>query len=778
MAWPGFRQWVSGIQGQLVLGLLAVVVVISVLNTLVASYLQSEFFTEAMDSDARQHVAGLAKAAEPLLAGDSAHHILATLESQIDGRSTLSLTVYDAAGAVRLRVPADAPPRGTPPSVEQVATGVFHEAFVTGDGVQVWRHAAPVMSLDGATIAGVLELETSLAVLQTARQRSLLIHLLMLAVLGVAGLAVSLLAARRISAPIRQLANHAEAVSMTVPTDPVPTVGAREIQALARAMNRMLGNLHRSMARLRESEARYRGLFDRMPDVALELDADGVVLAVNSAVDQLGLAPAEVVGQPVRVLVADADAARVTATVAHAVGGGALTTTGLRLRAPGAEQRWGELRVALRDRGDDPERSGTEGPRLVAILRDVTERKRADDEVAHAQRVLSIHTLASGISHEFNNVMATIIGTGSLLLQRPDLPDEVARELGRITEMARRGADLSAQVLSYTRRSGEQVSSSDLADVIRETMDLLVRTLDKRIEILVDSPPTLPPVKGDPTRLQQVLLNVGINAGDAMPEGGTLRIDARPLSVTRKADADRWGVARGEYVDVAVRDSGAGMDRAVLARIFEPYFTTKQPGEGTGLGLSVVYGTIRGLGGGVDVESVPAEGTTFHLLLPVADEAAAPAAAARARRRPTQEQFAAATGQTILVVEDEPDLRELSRRVLERRGYRVYGAADGFEAEAIMRDRGADVDLVLLDVNLPRRDGAATYDVLRGMWPALPVVIVSAGGVTDHRISGLLRRGALTLLRKPYEFEELLDVVVQALTGGDTGETPRVGATN
>lgn len=766
MPFARIRRWASGIQGQLVLGILAVVVVITLLNGLVSSYLHAHFFSESLDADTRQRIVSLARFAAELLEVGQDERTLAPLAAQLDSPAVRAIGLYEPTGQPLLfqsAVEGDAPAQ--PPTADTDA-GVVRRTLVTSDDVRVWRYFAPVRTADDGPLLAVLQLDLSLAILTGARDRSLAVNALMLVVILAAGLAVSLLAARRIAGPIRQLARHAEAVSVTIPTTPVPATGAREIRALARALNRMLRNLRLSMARLRESEARYRGLFDRMPDVALELDAQGRVLAVNAAVAHLGHRPEALVGQSVGLLVAESDVPQVLEAVSNAVKTGALTTTSMRLRCQAPELRFGELRAALRERGkaDSADEVGGEGPRLVAILRDVTERKRADDEVAHAQRVLSIHTLASGISHEFNNVMATIIGTGALLATRPDLPEEVERELKRIVDTARRGAALSSQVLTYARRTSEQKSSCDLEPVIRDTMDLLSRTLDKRIEILVRSPSVLPRVKGDPTRLQQVLLNLGINAGDAMPGGGTLTIETKPLAIARKADADRWGVERGDYVHIDVRDTGHGMDDAVLRRIFEPYFTTKQAGAGTGLGLSVVYGTIRGVGGGIDVESRPGAGTVFHLLLPVAEAGSSRVEVAAPRRRPSRERLAAVTGRSILVVEDEPDLRELARRVLERRGYRVYAAADGFEAEAIVRERGATLDLVLLDVNLPRRDGVATFDTMRALRADLRVVIVSAGGVTDQRISDLLRRGALTLLRKPYEFEELEEVVVQALS--------------
>jgi PAS domain S-box-containing protein len=775
MPWPRLTGWISGIQGQLVLGLLSVVLLITLLDTLASTWLHRRFFAEALDGEARARIGQLATTTAAVLADDdgNAPALAAILTPAADDPAVRGIGLFGPDGEP-LFFRSSIPNRSltaAPPA--EARTDVVRHAVVAPNGEDLWVYHAPVRRTGAAPAApgaplGVLQVEVSLAPLDDALDRSVWLHALMLLVIVPAGVALSLLCARRIAAPVRALANHAEAVSISIASAPVPATGAREIQALAGAINHMLRTLRSSMARLRQSEARYRGLFDRMPDVALELDAEGRVLAVNEAVGQLGVRPAELVGQSLGRLVAESDVPLALSAVKQALETRTLTTTAVRLRCPAPELRFGELRAALHQDGGAPADGGQNaGPRLVAILRDVTESRRASDEVAHAQRVLSIHTLASGISHEFNNVMAMIIGTGSLLTTRPDLPAEVEREVKRIVETARRGAALSSQVLSYARRTGEQQAAADLDAVIRDTMDLLSRTLDKRIEILVRSPSALPRVKGDPTRLQQVLLNLGINAGEAMPGGGTLAIEAKPLTIHRKVDADRWGVERGSYVQIEVRDTGHGMDEAVLRRVFEPYYTTKQPGAGTGLGLAVVYGAVRGLGGGIYVDSHPNEGAAFHLLLPVAGPPAARGqeGAAAPRRRPSRDRLAPVSGRTLLVVEDEPDLRELARRVLERRGYTIFEAADGFEAEAVLREHAAEIDLVLLDVNLPRRDGAATYDVLRELRPTLPVVIVSAGGVTDQRIADLLRRGALTLVRKPYEFEELEDVVARALTG-------------
>jgi len=769
MPWPRLTAWVSGIQGQLVVGLLSVVLVITLLDTLVASWLHNRFFAEALDGAARSNIEHLARSAARALEAGDGPAALQVLGSTTGNPLLPSVGLYGPAGEERFfrsRIPDRTPMK---PPLAGLRQGIVREALTAPDGQSLWTYFAPLVATQGpasgaAPLLGVLQVDVSLGPIEEARDQSLWFHALMLLVVVPAGVALSLLGARRIAAPIRQLARHAEAVSASVHSAPVPAEGAREIRALAGAINRMLRTMRSSLARLQESESRFRGLFDHMPDVALELDPEGRILAVNEAVTRLGRQPDEVVGQSLGLLVAESDVSLALSAVKQALESRTLTTTAVRLRCPAPELRFGELRAALRREATPPAKGHeAEGPRLVAILRDVTGSRRASEEVAHAQRVLSIHTLASGISHEFNNVMATIIGTGSLLTARPDLPDDVACELKRIVDTARRGAALSSQVLSYARRTSEQQATADLEAAIHDTMDLLSRTLDKRVEILVRSPSALPRVKGDPTRLEQVLLNLGINAGDAMPNGGTLTIEAKPVTIHRKADADRWGVDRGAYVEIDVTDSGHGMDPAVLRRVFEPYFTTKQAGAGTGLGLSVVYGTVRGLGGGIYVDSKPNEGAVFHLLLPVADGGATAAEVAVPRRRASRDNLAPVSGRTLLVVEDEPDLRELARRVLERRGYSVFAAADGFEAEAFVRDRGADIDLVLLDVNLPRRDGVATFDVLRGLRPTLPVVIVSAGGVTDQRIADLLRRGALTLLRKPYEFEELEDLVAQAL---------------
>lgn len=414
------------------------------------------------------------------------------------------------------------------------------------------------------------------------------------------------------------------------------------------------------------------------------------------------------------------------------------------------EARWSLLRDA------------NGAPRSVlAINTDVTERKKIEAQFLRSQRVESIGTLAGGLAHDLNNLLSPIVLSVSLL--RDALPDGPMRKIvDTIEQSAHRGTHLVQQVLSFARGVEGAHVAVHLSDVVREISTIMQTTFPKNVTFSSHLPPDLWLVRGDPTQLSQILLNLCVNARDAMPEGGRLRISAQNRALDEQETAAQPTLKPGRYVTLEVSDTGIGMGPEVIERIFEPFFTTKELGKGTGLGLSAVRGIVRSHGGTISVDSTPGRGSTFRILLPAQDEAGAPlpASAPAARIR--------GNGEVILVVDDEASILQVTQETLQLHGYRVLTAVDGAQAMALFALRRAEINLVLTDLMMPVMDGYAFIAALQRIEAKVPIIAVS--GVGDE-VSGqrLARAGVHQVLTKPFSAESLLADIARGLAAGKPG---------
>ncbi|MCK6488503.1 MAG: PAS domain S-box protein [Planctomycetes bacterium] len=379
------------------------------------------------------------------------------------------------------------------------------------------------------------------------------------------------------------------------------------------------------------------------------------------------------------------------------------------------------------------------------VDRDVSERLQLEERLRHAEKMEAIGQLAGGVAHDFNNQLAGILGFAELIEQRVAEP-AVRRHARCIITAAQRSADLTRELLAFARKGQYLRVAVDLHQVVAETVAILSRSIDRRIELRQRLLASTSLVTGDPSQLQNALLNLGLNARDAMESGGVLEF------ATTVVD-DPAG--SGRRLRVEVSDTGCGMDADVLAHLFEPFFTTKPPGKGTGMGLAAMYGTVRNHGGTVAVRSAPGQGTTFTLLLPLAAGDAAPPA-------PVAAPAAHGGGRRILVVDDEPMLRELLAVTLRELGHAVELAEDGLQALARHRAAGGAFDLVILDLVMPGLDGRDTFHRLRQADPGIRVLLASGYSIAgDAR--ALLDAGAVGFVQKPFQREELLRQVAAAL---------------
>ncbi|MGB7210578.1 MAG: PAS domain S-box protein [Pyrinomonadaceae bacterium] len=397
-------------------------------------------------------------------------------------------------------------------------------------------------------------------------------------------------------------------------------------------------------------------------------------------------------------------------------------------------------------------RSEQQQPDYILITNtDVTEQKKSEEHLLRAQRMESIGTLAGGIAHDLNNILSPILMSVEML-QMKNHDTETLRWIGMIRENAERGADLVKQVLTFARgMEGERVSVQ-VKHLIKDLMSVLKETLPKSIQIKFDIAPDLWVISADPTQIHQVLMNMCINARDAMPSGGILKIEAENFEVDENFARMNPDAKPGAYILLAIEDTGIGMSADVLKRIFDPFFTTKELGKGTGLGLSTALTIIKSHGGFTNVYSEPRKGTKFTIYLPAANSDL------NTRDGEIDLRYPMGSGELVLIVDDEENIRQITAATLEKFGYQTLTASDGTEALAIYAQNTREIAVVLTDMAMPFMDGAATIRALRRLNPNLP--IVAASGLPPTETNSL---NVNAFLSKPYTAEKLLTVLAQIL---------------
>jgi two-component system, cell cycle sensor histidine kinase and response regulator CckA len=516
---------------------------------------------------------------------------------------------------------------------------------------------------------------------------------------------------------------------------------------------------HRAAEELmRATREQLEALVDASPLPIVALAPPGEVLSWNRAAETVfGWTAAEVIGRRLPCIPDDRQA-EYDAFRAEVLGGASFT---------------GRETVCLRKDGTRFEVSISTSPLhdaarcpvgLVAVYVDVSGRIRAEDalrqsqeQLRHAQKMEAVGRLAGGVAHDFNNLLSAILSYSEMVLD--DLPaDHASRDdVEQIRQAGTRAAELTQQLLAFSRRQLLQLRIIDLNTVVARVDRMLRRVIGEDIELRTVLSPSLGHTRADAGQLEQVLMNLAVNARDAMPTGGILTITTANAEVGGR-HAPGWPqVQPGGYVTLAVRDTGGGMSREVQERIFEPFFTTKAPGHGTGLGLSTAYGIVAQSGGHVAVTSEPGAGSTFTIYLP-AHQADVDAVAVHPPHPPVR-----GGAETVLLVEDEALVRQLTHEILRRNGYRVLEAADGVEALAVVRNHADRIDLMLTDVVMPRMSGHELVELARPVRPDMRILYVS--GYSEEAIA---RQGQLTegieLLSKPFtpgvltaKIRELLD---------------------
>jgi len=518
----------------------------------------------------------------------------------------------------------------------------------------------------------------------------------------------------------------------------------------------------RLLAQIQEQAQRVQQIMDTVPEGVLLLDAAGQVILANP------------VG---RKDLADLSGAKVGDTLIH-LGDRSLVELltsppqGLwhEVTIPGSdlgETSSSSVETLSRAAGDLPERSfeliarpldtGMEAGDWVLVIRDVTQEREIQRRVQRQERLAAVGQLAGGIAHDFNNLLTTIMLYAQMPLSEQDLPPNLNQAFETILDESRQAAKLVQQILDFSRRSPIKTHLVDLKPFAKEAVRVLERTIPESIRLRFEAGSEKYVVNADPTRIQQVLMNLVVNARDAMPEGGELRIDLSRVKVGPDEKPPVVEMSPGEWICLAVSDTGAGIPPEVLSHLFEPFFTTKEPGKGTGLGLAQVHGIVVQHEGHIGVETEVGKGTAFRVYLP--------ACQAGEEEIPQQETALAAPdgqGEIILLVEDNEGTRRAGRRLLESLGYRVLAAANGQEALEVYGAAGEEIDLVITDVVMPEMGGRRLMRELRKANPGLKVLAVT-GYVVEEDIHQLKEGGFLDVVHKPFDVETLAQVIRRAL---------------
>jgi PAS domain S-box-containing protein len=497
---------------------------------------------------------------------------------------------------------------------------------------------------------------------------------------------------------------------------------------------------------LRRSEQRLHATVNAAPVVLFALDLAGVfTFSAGRRLQGLGLKPGEVVGQSV--FDRYCDYPEILDHVRRALSGEEFT----------AIDKLPQLQLIYETRWAPARDSAGYPFGVIGISTDITELVQLQEQVRSMQQLEAIGRLAGGIAHDFNNLMNIVLGHAQLLSAESGLTERGKNGLGQIRRAGERAAALAHQLLAFSRKQVLQPTVLNLNEIVAGVEKMLSQVISEDIELATRLHPSLAPVKADPVQMEQVLMNLAINARDAMPHGGTLLMETNNVQLDEVEARRQHGCPDGPCVMLTVSDTGHGMDAETLEHVFEPFFTTKEPGKGTGMGLATVYGIVTQSGGNILVSSTLGKGTTFQIYLP------AETALAEIRVEAPVEEVAGGT-ETILVVEDEPNLREITRIFLEDYGYRVLEAVDVEEALQIAKTFADSIHLLLTDVIMPGMSGRQLASQILTARPEMKVVYMS-GYNDDMLVHHEVLEPGVTLLQKPFDKVQLARKIRSILNG-------------
>src|SRR4051794_2785371 len=539
--------------------------------------------------------------------------------------------------------------------------------------------------------------------------------------------------------------------------------GNLTVEALERAIRHALA-LHaeerqrwHAEAALRASEERFRALVENSSDALLVIDAEGRITYLSPSSERhLGWAPAQMVGRSIFDFLHPEDRELVGTRMAETLSSPGRNIVA-HVRFHHADGSWRIMEGIGVNRLFDPAVAG-----IVVNARDITERRKLEEQLRQAQKLEAVGQLAGGVAHDFNNLLTAILGYCHLMLDDAGDSDPLRQDLLEIQAAGERAAALTRQLLAFSRRQMLQPQVLDINSVVAQLQKLLRRLINEDVELVTHLAPDLLPVTVDPASVEQILVILAVNARDAMPTGGRLTIETANVDLDETYALTHVTMAPGRYVMLAVSDSGEGMDAATRARVFEPFFTTKEQGRGSGLGLATVYGMVRQSAGYIWVYSEPAHGTVFKVYLPVTQTAAA---------QPTTDKVSSFRGsETVLLVEDEDAVRALAREVLRRHGYVVLEARHGVDALRVAERHPDAIHLLITDVVMPHMGGRELGLRLSAVRPAIRTLFMS--GYTHHALLPADLTPGAEFIHKPFT-PELLARRVRRILDVDEPATSR-----
>jgi len=504
----------------------------------------------------------------------------------------------------------------------------------------------------------------------------------------------------------------------------------------------------------KRAEELYRSFLDSSADAIVIYDLKGITRYLNLAFTHLfGWSLEEIEGRPIP-MIPEPEQEKTSAMVRALIRDG-VSYQGFETKRLTKDGRL--LDVSISASRVDDHRGELSG--VLVTLRDISERKGLEAQLLHAHKMEAIGTLAGGIAHDFNNILQAISGYSQILLMGKKSDDPDYMKLEAIEKSAQKASELTKQLLIFSRKVQSELRQMDLNRSVETASRLLERTIPKMIHIDLRLDKGVHDINADPVQIEQIIMNLGINARDAMPEGGSLILETKDILLDEAYCKSHVGAMPGDYVQMRITDTGCGMDEPVLEHIYEPFFTTKAAGKGTGLGLAMVYGIIKNHDGYIFCSSKPGEGTTFDIYFPVLH-----AEGEKRTAEKKNDQQVSGGHEKILLVDDEQTIVEVVQDMLDRFGYRTLSADSGERAIEIFKSKGEPIDLVILDLNMPGMGGHKCLEELLKIDSGVKVIIAS--GYSDNKkVQETLNAGAAGFISKPYKYKDILQKVRETLDG-------------